>query len=89
MWWWLEIDAGVGGYGYLQSLPDVITWIQKTMFGVPVEVNDNFNADILDRADEEFNASSPVEIFVRWNTADDLDLNGLVFDINGNLMEVA
>jgi len=32
-WWWLEINESVGGYGYLQSLPEVINWILLTITG--------------------------------------------------------
>jgi len=61
-----------------------------TMFDeYSIEVNDNFNEDVVDRADEEFTTDSPVQIVARWESDTQIDLNGAVFDVNGNLMEVA
>jgi len=73
------MNAAVSGFGYLEALPDITTWIYMSMFDeYSVNVNENFNSDVLDRADEQFEPGAPVQIIAKWESGEDLDLNGLV-----------
>jgi len=48
-----------------------------------------FNQDVVDNADAEFDTDGPVQIVLRWDSADDIDLNGLIFDENANFLGAA
>jgi len=37
--------------------------------------------------DQEFDASGPIQMVVRWNSEDEIDLNAIIFDTNANFMQ--
>jgi len=54
------------------------------MFQSGEEVEINFDVE----ADEQLDPDIPVEIVVRWNSPDEIDLHALFFDDNGHYMQV-
>jgi len=84
-WWWLEINESVGGYGYLQSLPEVT----KNIMQVLHEEDHEFSAEFaVGQADEQIQ-SDIGQFVLRWNSSDDLDLVGMMFDESAHFLEVS
>jgi len=41
------------------------------------------------KPDEQFEASGLIQMVLRWNSDDDFDLVGIIFDTNANFMQAA
>jgi len=44
---------------------------------------------MVDNADVEFEGEGPIQLVVRWDSSDKVDVSGLVFDTNGIFLEAA